>query len=102
MKKNHKFVLFFAAGIIFFRDVRIDVMKLIKKFPPEEKYALTDGMRRASDEEYITKSEYSNGRILIKRALGLLNGYINYLIKAKSNYKKDSNMLHEDIVTYNQ
>ena len=50
------------------RDVRIDVMKLIKKFPPEEKYALTDGMRRASDEEYITKSEYSNGRILIKRA----------------------------------
>ncbi len=90
-------------------------MELIKKFPPEEKYALTDGMRRSSrstteniaegfgryhfqeniqfcrhsrgslhelidqlitalDEEYITKSEYSNGKELIKRALGLLNG----------------------------
>ena len=97
------------------RNVRRYVMELIKKFPPEEKYALTDGMRRSSrstteniaegfgryhfqeniqfcrhsrgslhelidqlitalDEEYITKSEYSNGKELIKRALGLLNG----------------------------
>jgi four helix bundle protein len=124
------------------RDVRRNVMKLIKKFPPEEKYALTDGMRRASrsiteniaegfgryhfqeniqfcrhsrgslhelidqfitalDEEYITKTEYSDGRTLIKKALSLLNGYINYLIQAKSNNKKDINILHEDIVTYN-
>jgi four helix bundle protein len=124
------------------RNVRRYVMELIKKFPPEEKYALTDGMRRSSrstteniaegfgryhfqeniqfcrhsrgslhelidqlitalDEEYITKSEYSNGKELINRALGLLNGYINYLIKAKSDNKADGNMFHEDIIAYN-
>ena len=47
-------------------------------------HELIDQLITALDEEYITKSEYSNGKELIKRALGLLNGYINYLIKAKS------------------
>ena len=116
-------------------------MKLIKKLPPEEKYALTDGMRRASrsateniaegfgryhfqeniqfcrhsrgslhelidqlitalDEEYITNSEFSNGKELIQRALGLLNGYINYLLKAKSDTKADVNIFREDIEPY--
>jgi four helix bundle protein len=116
-------------------------MELIKKFPPEEKFALTDGMRRSSrstteniaegfgryhfqeniqfcrhsrgslhelidqlitalDEEYITNSEYSDGKELIKRALGLLNGYINYLVKAKSDKKADGNMFHENIAPY--
>ena len=30
------------------REIRKYVMILIKKFPKEEKYALTDGMRRSS------------------------------------------------------
>ncbi len=30
------------------KEVRIFVMKLIKKFPPEEKYSLTDDMKRAA------------------------------------------------------
>jgi len=125
------------------RDVRRFVSEIIKKFPAEEKYALTDGMRRSSrstteniaegfgrynfqeniqfcrisrgslhelinqhitaiDDEYITKAEYTHGRQLTKTALALLNGYINYLIKAKSNYKSgNSNVLHEEQITYN-
>ncbi len=125
------------------RDVRIYIMELIKKFPREEKYALTNGMRRASrsttenitegfgryhfqeniqfcrhsrgslhklinqlitalDEKYITDSEFSSGKELIQRALGLLNGYINYLVKAKSNSRANGNMFHEDLEPYNQ
>jgi len=124
------------------RDVRKYVMKLIKKFPSNEKYALADGMRRASrstteniaegfgryhfqeniqfcrqsrgslhelidqlitalDEEYITKHEYTEGKVLINKALGLLNGYINYLIRAKSNSKAGTNMIQEDMNGYN-
>ena len=124
------------------RNVRKYVMKLIKKFPPDEKYALIDGMRRASrstteniaegfgryhfqeniqfclhsrgslhelidqlitalDEEYITEREYAEGKMLINKALGLLNGYINYLRKAKSNSKASSNRMQEDIDAYN-
>ncbi len=116
---------------------------MIKKFPPEEKYALADGMRRASrstteniaegfgryhfqeniqfcrhsrgslhelidqlitalDEKYITDSEFSSGKELIQRTLGLLNGYINYLVKAKSDMKANGNMFHEDITPYCQ
>ncbi len=110
------------------REVRQFVMKIIKKFPPEERYALTDGMRRSSrstteniaegygryhygeniqfcrisrgslyelidqfisafDDNYITKMEYDKGRELINKAITILNGYINYLNKAKSTYK---------------
>ncbi len=125
------------------REVRKYVMTLIKKFPSEEKYALTDGMKRSSrsiteniaegfgryhfqeniqfclhsrgslhelidqfltalDEEYITNSEYSKGRLFIKKALALTSGYINYLRAAKSNNRADSNnIFHEDIVAYN-
>ena len=124
------------------RDVRKYVMELIKKFPSDEKYALVDGMRRASrstteniaegfgryhfqeniqfcrqsrgslhelidqlitalDEEYITRNEYTEGMVMINKALGLLNGYINYLRRAKSNGKANSNMIQEDIDAYN-
>ena len=123
------------------KDVRRFISEIIKSFPPVEKYALTDGMRRASrsiteniaegfgrfhfqeniqfcrysrgslfelidqlitslDENYITKEEYNNGRDLIKKALAILNGYINYLIKAKSTSKKDNTIIHEDLVKY--
>jgi len=111
------------------RIVRNEVRIIIKKFPPEEKYALTDNMRRASrsiteniaegfgrfhyqeniqfcrisrgslfelidqyitakDESYINDEEYKKGRELLSKAIGLLNGYINYLEKAKKNNKK--------------
>ena len=124
------------------REIRKYVMILIKKFPKEEKYALTDGMRRSSrstteniaegfgryhygeniqfcrisrgslieledqfisamDDNYITEQEYNTGRQLIKTALALLNGFINYLQKAKSGkYQKQSNSIHEDHIEY--
>jgi len=108
------------------RTVRNEVRVILKKMPNEEKYALTDNMRRASrsiteniaegfgrygyqeniqfcrisrgslyelidqyitlnDEDYITEEEYQKGRSLINAAINLLNGYINYLKKAKRN-----------------
>jgi len=124
------------------RGVRKFVSKIIKKFPAEEKYALTDGMRRASpstteniaegfgryhygeniqfcrisrgslhelndqfisalDDNYITEEEYKTGRQLIKTALALLNGYINYLQKAKTGkYQQKLNSVHEDYIEY--
>ena len=106
------------------RVVRNEFSGIIKKFPPEEKYALADGIRRASrsiteniaegygrfhfqeniqfcrhsrgslfelkdqlitayDEKYLTQSEVNDTNQLIDKALALLNGYINYLLKAK-------------------
>jgi len=106
------------------RENRKYVSSIIKKFPEYEKYALVDGMRRASrstteniaegfgrfhyqeniqfcrisrgslfelmdqfitaqDEEYINQEEYKKGRDILDKAKGLLNGYINYLQKAK-------------------
>ncbi|MBC8319425.1 MAG: four helix bundle protein [Bacteroidetes bacterium] len=111
------------------REIRNEVRIIIKKFPSEEKYAITDGMRRSSrsiteniaegygrfhyqeniqfcrisrgslfelidqyitakDESYINDEEYNGGRELLNKAIGLLNGYINYLEKAKKNNKK--------------
>mgnify|MGYP002725450436 CR=1 FL=1 len=111
------------------RVVRNEVSTIINKFPSEEKYALTDNMRRASrsiteniaegfgrfhyqeniqfcrisrgslfelidqyitakDETYISSEEYKRGRELLEKAIGLLNGYINYLKKAKLDNKK--------------
>lgn len=126
------------------REVRKFVTQIIKKFPPEEKYALTDGMRRSSrstteniaegygryhygeniqfcrisrgslyelidqfisalDDNYITKIEYDDGRKLIDKAIPILNGYINYLRKAKTTYKtKNSGTLNEDEIPYNE
>jgi len=112
------------------REVRNYVSVTIKNFPPEEKYALTDGMRRASrstteniaegygryhyqeniqfcrisrgsifelmdqfitakDESYITDEEYKKGRLLLEKGKGLLNGYINYLERAKATHSKN-------------
>ena len=112
------------------REIRNYVSEIIKKFPDYEKYALTDGMRRASrsateniaegfgryhhqeniqfcrmsrgsvfelmdqfitalDENYITREEYEKGRDLLNRGKALLNGYINYLRKAKT---RDNNL----------
>jgi len=36
----------------------------------------------------INDEEYKKGRELLDKAIGLLNGYINYLERAKKNNKK--------------
>lgn len=46
---------------------------------------LTDQFITALDEKYITQEEYSEARRLINTANALLNGYINYLGRAKKN-----------------
>jgi len=106
-------------------DVRRFVIRLLKKYPKDEKFELIDDMKRAArstthniaegfgrfhyqeniqfcrqsrgslhelidqlitskDEDYITDEEYVNGRAIISKALMLLNGYINYLSRQKS------------------
>jgi four helix bundle protein len=46
-------------------------------------HELIDQLITSLDEEYITEEEYKQGRVLISDALGLLNGYINYLSRQK-------------------
>jgi len=46
-------------------------------------YEIIDQLITALDEKYIEKEEYHNGRLMIKKAIGLLNGYIKYLNSAK-------------------
>jgi four helix bundle protein len=45
-------------------------------------YELKDHLIIALDEEYISKSEFDEGLIKYEKAILLLNGYINYLVKA--------------------
>ncbi len=119
------------------REIRNYVSRIIKKFPAHEKYALTDGMLRASrstteniaegygryhyqeniqfcrmsrgsiyelmdqfitafDEKYITKEEYQKGRVLLEKGKAILNGYINYLGRAKTESK---GMKKKDVAT---
>jgi hypothetical protein len=44
---------------------------------------LIDQLITSLDEEFITEEEYKEGRVLTSDALGLLNGYINYLSRKK-------------------
>src|SRR4030043_1736879 len=46
-------------------------------------HELIDQLITSLDDGFITKQDYSEGRSLINNALGLLNGYINYLIRCK-------------------
>lgn len=64
-------------------------------------YELTDQYITCLDEKYITQKEYDQIREMIDKALSLLNGYINYLRKAKSQSKSPGNMLKEDTIEYN-
>lgn len=50
-------------------------------------YELIDQLITSLDEGHITKEEHEKGRALIFKALPLLNGYINYLSRQKSNSK---------------
>ncbi len=46
-------------------------------------HELIDQLITSLDDGFITKEDYSEGRSLINNALGLLNGYINYLTRCK-------------------
>ncbi len=46
-------------------------------------FELIDDLITAKDEGYITEQEYNEARAKINIALRLLNGYINYLERAK-------------------
>jgi four helix bundle protein len=47
-------------------------------------YELIDHLIVAHDEEYISESELKDFKNEIEKCLAVLNGFINYLIKAKS------------------
>lgn len=50
-------------------------------------YELIDQLITSVDDGYITKEEYEKGRALISKALALLNRYIRYLSRSKTNNK---------------
>lgn len=109
------------------RELSLLIWKLVKSFPLEEKYRLTDQMIRASrsattqiaegygrfhfqeniqfcrisrgslfelmdhlsvalDSEYISEEVYNDLDQKTVRCIQILNGYINYLVKAKDKY----------------
>ena len=47
-------------------------------------YELLDQILVAFDENYIVKEEYEELRLMIIECLKVLNGYINYLVKAEN------------------
>lgn len=47
-------------------------------------YELIDQLITSLDDNLITEEEYKKGRELIDKSLALLNGYINYLSRAKN------------------
>jgi four helix bundle protein len=50
-------------------------------------YELIDQLITSKDDGYITSEQYEKGRAMISMALALLNGYINYLSRQRSNNK---------------
>ncbi len=51
-------------------------------------FELIDDLITSKDEGYINDEEYKEGRKKIKKALTLLNGYINYLRRAHNKNKE--------------
>lgn len=60
-------------------------------------HELMDDLISCKDNNYLTSEEYNEGRSLLDKSIGLLNGYINYLERAKQNYAK----AEESFVSYN-
>jgi len=54
-------------------------------------HELVDHVIICKEEEYISEEEYKKGRELLNKAIAILNGYINYLIKAKKENKSKDN-----------
>ncbi|MBL7084028.1 MAG: four helix bundle protein [Candidatus Aminicenantes bacterium] len=50
-------------------------------------HELIDQLITSKDDGYITTEEYEKGLALISKALALLNGYIRYLSRSKTNNK---------------
>lgn len=48
-------------------------------------YELKDDLIISLDEEYITKEEFTEGIQKFEKCVLILNGYINYLVKAENN-----------------
>jgi len=51
-------------------------------------YELKDDLIISLDEQYITQDEFQEGVQKFEKCVSLLNGYINYLIKADNNKLK--------------
>ena len=60
-------------------------------------YEIVDDLIIARDEEYITKEAFKETSAIIDRVLRLLNGYINYLGKAK---KEFTSISKEELAEY--
>ena len=58
-------------------------------------YELIDHLIVAAEERYITETELNEIRKEVNECLALLNGFINYLLKAKS-----GNMIEEPPIAY--
>ena len=55
-------------------------------------HELIDHLIICCEEKHIEEKEYKRGREVLNKAIGLLNGYINYLIrKKKENKSQDDN-----------
>jgi len=48
-------------------------------------YEILDQLITSLDEEYISKEKYEELRLMVVNCIKILNGYINYLVKAKNN-----------------
>ncbi len=47
-------------------------------------HELSDQLMNADDEQYISAQELEHGKELVNKTMTLLNGYINYLVRAKN------------------
>jgi four helix bundle protein len=61
-------------------------------------YEMIDHLIVACDEGYISKEELNRLKQEIQECLAILNGFINYLLKAKSN--ENGGKVEEDVVHY--
>jgi len=50
-------------------------------------HELADHLIICQEEKYIDEKEYNRGRELLNKAIAILNGYINYLIREKKKNK---------------
>ena len=53
-------------------------------------HELVDHLIICKENDYINDENYKKGRELLNKAIAILNGYINYLIKAKKENKSKS------------
>ena len=120
------------------REIRIEIFELVKRFPKEETYRLSDQMIRSSrsvtdqiaegygryhyqeniqysrqargsayelknqlitalDCKYINDVEFQDFSKKTVRCIKMINGYINYLMKAKNDF---GNSVKEDGIPY--